>query len=361
VASSRGVLMGLRVTCDGDGFLLAGAAAAQGDDVATANRFLTHLKGRNFARATSRAYAYDVLNFLRFLGGQGTTLAAVRPTDLFDYLDWQTHPKWTVGSTVVRLFERRGAAPATQNRRVAAVRGLFEFAVITGVVQRSPVPAPRRSSGLRTRRGLLGHVQARHPRPGGRLVREQARLPECLELAEVEAFLADLGTHRDRAMVLLMLLGGLRAGEVRGLLLAAVDMGRRQVRVVGKGGRERVVPVDRPFFTELAAYLRDERPADCATEQCFVVLRGPTAGQPLTEAGMRRVFRTHRARSGAARVRPHRLRHTYGTELAAAGIDLLVLRDLMGHASPETTGKYVHLSAEKLAAEYAAAREASPW
>jgi site-specific recombinase XerD len=119
--------------------------------------------------------------------------------------------------------------------------------------------------------------------------------------------------------------------------------------------------VDRPFFAELAAYLRDERPGDCGTAECFVVLRGPTAGGPLTEAGMRRVFRTHRARSGAARVRPHRLRHTYGTELAAAGIDLLVLRDLMGHASPETTGKYVHLSAETLAAEYTAARGASPW
>ena len=116
-------------------------------------------------------------------------------------------------------------------------------------------------------------------------------------------------------MVLLMLLGGLRAAEVRGLRLFDVDMGCRQVRVVGKGGRECVVPVDRPFFTELAAYLREERPAGCATPECFVVLRGPTAGQPLSEAGMRRIFRTHRARSGAGRVRPHRLRHTCGTEL----------------------------------------------
>jgi integrase/recombinase XerC len=66
--------------------------------------------------------------------------------------------------------------------------------------------------------------------------------------------------------------------------------------------------------------------------------------------------RRHRAASGAIRVRPHRLRHTYGTELAAAGIDLLALRELMGHASPETTSRYVHLSSEHLAAEYAAAR-----
>jgi integrase/recombinase XerC len=116
------------------------------------------------------------------------------------------------------------------------------------------------------------------------------------------------------------------------------------------------VPVDRAFFSELTSYLRAERPPGCATPACFVVLRGPTIGQPMTEAGMRRIFRTHRARSGAIRVRPHRLRHTFGTELAAAGIDLLVLRALMGHASPETTAGDVHLSVATLAAEYAAAR-----
>jgi integrase/recombinase XerC len=136
-------------------------------------------------------------------------------------------------------------------------------------------------------------------------------------------------------------------------------MGLRQLKVMGKGGRERIVPVDAAFFSEVGAYLRAERPQGCRTPECFVVLRGPTTGGPMTEAGMRRIFRTHRARSGAQRVRPHRLRHTYGTELAAAGIDLLVLRDLMGHASPETTAAYVHLSAETVATEFARARKAS--
>jgi site-specific recombinase XerD len=188
-------------------------------------------------------------------------------------------------------------------------------------------------------------------------VREPRRLPESLDAEDVATFVADLETHRDRAMALAMVLGGLRAGEVRGLLLADVDQGGRRVRVVGKGNKERVVPVERAFFSEVTAYLRTERPPGCATPECFVVLRGPTRGGPLTEAGMRRIFRTHRARSGATRVRPHRLRHTYGTELAAAGIDLLVLRELMGHASPETTAGYVHLSAETLAAEYTRARQ----
>ena len=182
------------------------------------------------------------------------------------------------------------------------------------------------------------------------------RLPESLPAGEVEAFVASLRTHRDRAMALAMLLGGLRSAEVRGLLLADADMGRRRLRVTGKGGKERHVPVDRAFFAELAAYLRLERPPGLATPECFVVLRGPTAGEPVTEAGLRSLFRRHRAASGATRVRPHRLRHTYGTELAAAGIDLLALRELMGHSSPETTASYVHLSVDQLAAEYGAAR-----
>lgn len=153
-------------------------------------------------------------------------------------------------------------------------------------------------------------------------------------------------------MALAMLLGGLRAGEVRSLRLADVDMGMRRLRVTGKGGRERVVPVDRVFFAELAAYLRAERPEGLSTPECFVVLRGPTSGGALTEDGLRKIFRTHRARSGSVRVRPHRLRHTYGTELSQAGIDLLALRELMGHVSPETTALYVHLTPDDLAREY---------
>src|SRR6185503_45650 len=115
--------MGLRVASEEDVFVLAGdVATGQRDDVAIVNRFLAHLTGRNFARATRRAYAYDVLNFLRFLAGQGVGLAEVRPIDLFDYLDWQTQPKRTTGSTVVRLSERRGGAGGTQKPRPAPGR-----------------------------------------------------------------------------------------------------------------------------------------------------------------------------------------------------------------------------------------------
>jgi integrase/recombinase XerC len=345
--------MELRVLhAGGGGYELVGGSGA---DVDLANRFLQHLASRNFAVASRRAYAYDLLNFFRFLADRRLAVAAVVPADLFDYLDWQGAPRAAPGK-VLRLAPCR-VAPATMNRRIAAVRGLFEFAVITGVCAGSPVPSPRRSSGLRARRGLLGHLPQHRPRSGGRLVRQPQPLPESLPTGEVEAFLADLGTHRDRAMVLAMLLGGLRSAEVRGLLLSDVDMGLRRLRIVGKGGRERVVPVDRLFFTELGNYLRTERPAGCRTPECFVVLRGPTTGAVLSEAGLRRIFRTHRERSGAVRVRPHRLRHTFGTELAAAGIDLLVLRELMGHVRAETTAGYVHLSPDTLSEQYTRARK----
>lgn len=337
------------------GFELTGAWS----DVGPANAFLRHLVSRNFAVATVRAYAYDVLNFARFCRERNLTLVAVTAVEVFDWIDWQTTDSRPAAGNVITLTRFAGAAPATVNRRIAAVRALFEHQVMCGAVAENPVPAPRRGQGLRPKaRGMLGHLGPGRPRGGGRLVRQARRLPEVLDTEDVALFLADLHTHRDRAMVLVMLLGGLRAGEVRRLKLADVDQGRRRLRVIGKGGRERTVPVEAAFFVELANYLRLERPPGLATPECFVVLRGPTAGAPMTEAGMRSIFRYHRATSGATRVRPHRLRHTYGSELAAAGIDLLALRELMGHASPETTARYVHLSVAQLAADYAAARAA---
>jgi len=323
--------------------------------VTPANAFLAHLQARAFSVATVRAYAFDLVNLGRFLQQQDTPLERVGPVDVFAWVDWQGVRRAAVGP-VVRLA-RSGSAPATVNRRVAAARALFEFLVMTGMLESNPVPTARRGQGLRpAARGMLGHLGPGRPRSGGRLVREQRRLPESLDVADVQAFVTGLRLHRDRAMVLAMLLGGLRSAEVRGLRLVDIDQGRRRVTVVGKGGKERTVPVDRAFFTEVTAYLRLERPVGLSTPECFVVLRGPTTGRPVSEAGLRSLFRRRRHATGLLRVRPHRLRHTYGTELAAAGIDLLALRALMGHASPETTARYVHLSVEHLAAEYAAAR-----
>jgi integrase/recombinase XerC len=285
----------VRVVGSREGHRLVG----DGPVVGAGNRFLEHLGLRAFSPATVRAYAFDLANFAGFLADRSLDLVAVAPTDLFDYLDWQSRQVPSGGKVVA--LRRRGPAPATMNRRVAAVRGLFEHLVMLGERADNPVPAARRASGLRGQRnGLLGHVAVR-PRSGGRLIREPKRLPESLPAEDVTALFADLDSRRDRAMVLAMVLGGLRAAEVRSLRLADVDMGLRRVRVVGKGDKERVVPIDDVFFTECAAYLRSERPRGCRTPECFVVLRGPTQGRAMSEAGMRKVFRTHRARSGAMR------------------------------------------------------------
>ena len=148
---------GVRVVLAGAGHRLAGGGAA--DDVAFANRFLDHLAARQFAAATIRAYAYDLLNFLRSLAGRGSCWPVwCRRLVRLPGVAVQAGPG-PGGGVVVRMDRRRGAAPATMNRRIAAVRGLFEYAVITGLRAESPVPAARRSSGLRAaRRGMLGYL-----------------------------------------------------------------------------------------------------------------------------------------------------------------------------------------------------------
>ena len=156
-------------------------------DVELANSYLSHLEVRAFATLTVRAYAFHVLSFLRFCDENDLVLAAVTPMDVFDFLDWLSTPEPT--GKVVAMRSGRGAAASTMNQRIAAVRGLFEFAVITGHRDDNPVPAARRSSGARAkRRGLLGHVSTGRPRTGGRLVREPRRLPEALDAGDVEEF-----------------------------------------------------------------------------------------------------------------------------------------------------------------------------
>jgi len=213
------------------------------------NRYLIHLGARQFSPCTVRAYAYDLLNFSRFLEDRRLSLADVSPSDLFDWLEWQSLRRPVTGK-VVRLDDARGPATATAtatatvNRPVAAVRGLFEYAVILGERSTSPVPGARRPTGWRApQRGMLGHLGPGRARSGGELVRQPRRLPESIDPADVAGFIGDLGTHRDRAIALVMVLGGLRAGQARSLLLANVDMGLGRVRVTGKGGWERVVPV----------------------------------------------------------------------------------------------------------------------
>jgi integrase len=180
-----------------------------------------------------------------------------------------------------------------------------------------------------------------------------------LSPAEVDALVGALRTRRDRAMVLAMLLGGLRRCEVLGLRLGDVNVGERRVHIsCVKGGRERIVPVSGRFFAALGEYLELERPADAETESCFVVLKGPRRGLPLSAAGLDEVLDGARSRAGLERCTCHQLRHTCLTRLREQGMALEAVQAQAGHASIESTRIYLHLANDWLEREYLAAAEA---
>ena len=299
------------------------------------------------ARAnTWLAVAYDLKVFFEAVGKEP---AAVRRADVFAFLAAQRAPRH--GETVVRLDDgEAGLAARTIARRLSSVAGLFAYLAARedSGVHASPVP-----------RGLASRRPGRRGRGGVPLVRTPRTLPRILAPAEVDALLAALRTARDRAMVLAMLLGGLRRCEVLGLQLADVNAGERRLFIAeGKGGRQRIVPVSPRFFAALGDYLDGERPAGAATGKVFVVLKGPRRGQPLTAAGLDEILDGARARAGLARATCHMLRHTCFTRLREAGMALEAIQAQAGHASIESTRIYLHLANGWLAGEYLRAAEA---
>ena len=165
--------------------------------------------------------------------------------------------------------------------------------------------------------------------------------------------LGALRTHRDQAMVLGMLLAGLRRCEVLGLRFDDVQVAdRRLVVVAGKGGHHRVVPAADRFFGALGSYLHDERPGAAATDRVFVVLKGPRRGLPLSAEGLDEVLDGARRRAELAHATCHQLRHTCLTRLREAGMALEAVQAQAGHRSIESTRIYLHLTNDWLAGQY---------
>src|SRR5215831_1854270 len=292
------------------------------------------------------AVAYDLKVFFEAVGKEP---AAVRRADVFAFLAAQRAPRR--GETVVRLEDgEAGLAARTIARRLSSVAGLFAYLAARedSGVSASPVP-----------RGLASRRPGRRGRGGVPLVRTPRTLPRILAPAEVDALLAALRTRRDRAMVLAMLLGGLRRCEVLGLQLADVSAGERRLFIAeGKGGRQRIVPVSPRFFAALGDYLDRERPSSTSTGKVFVVLKGSRRGQPLTAAGLDEILDGARARAGLTHATCHMLRHTCFTRLREAGMALEAIQAQAGHASIDSTRIYLHLADDWLANEYLRAAEA---
>ena len=301
--------------------------------------------GARGATNTWLATAYDLKVFFEVVGKEP---AVVTTGDVFAFLAQQRTPRH--GEKVVRIEDgEAGLAARTIAGRLSSVSGLFEYLLARGDAGVTGNPVPR---------GLARRRPGRHSRAGVRLVGTPRTLPRVLSPVDVDALLGALRTCRDRAMVLAMLLGGLRRCEVLGLTLLDVNVGERRLHVCGKGGRERIVPVSNRFFAALGEYPEAERPPDAASDACFLVLKGPRRGQPLSAAGLDEVLDGARARAGLARVTCHQLRHTCLTRLREQGMALEAVQAQAGHASIESTRIYLHLANDWLAGEYLRAAEA---
>ena len=249
--------------------------------------------------------------------------------------DWRDDPQPLL--EFVRDLQRRGAKGSTQARKSAAVRSFYAFALREGLATRD-IPAL---------------VDA--PRPG-------TYLPDVLAADDVERILdappADDPTGigiRDRAILELLYACGLRVSELVGLDVDRVDLPNQQVRVIGKGNRERRVPMGDEARERLHRYRigpRAEWTAKRPTEAVFVGQRGRRMSR---EAVWRLVKRWTEAAGIGERVTPHTFRHSFATHLLEGGADLRVVQALLGHASISTTQLYTHLTGERVREVYARA------
>jgi site-specific recombinase XerD len=324
------------------------------------NEFLSHLADRNYSPRTQRAYAFDLMAFGRWLETEGVVLAEVDTDVLLRFLTAcrEAALPGRPGGNVYSIKDGRnsGYAPSTINRRLATISALFAFLQMRDSTVRNPVPRGRQGRAMSRgeRSGLLAHVAKPSPRSRLRL-REPRRLPRGLSRQESTLLLGSFRTWRDRAIAGLMLMSGLRSCEVLALQVADIDVARRWARVIGKGNKERRVPIDHDVAGVIQTYLLAERPETDSTA-LFVVAKGPNRGRPLTPAGLRTVFRYHREQAGVPAGHPHALRHSFGTALAEAGVDLSVIQALMGHDHVDSSAAYIHLAPTFLREEFDAAR-----
>lgn len=288
------------------------------------------------------AVAYDLKVFFAVVGkAPGRVVAA-------DVLAFVTAQYAGGPARRLQVAGDGGVSARTVRRRLSSVSGLFAFLQARGDVEANPVPR-----GLPTRR------ERQRPRQGVPLVRTPRTLPRIMQPVQVDALLAALRTHRDRAMAEAMVLGGLRRCEVLGLRLEDLQVAARRVFIAeGKGGHQRQIPVSGRFFASVAAYLDTERPSGIDTDRLFVVLKGPRRGRPLSAAGLDQILDSARQRAGLATVTCHQLRHTCLTRLREAGMALEAVQAQAGHASIESTRIYLHLADDWLASQYRRAAEA---
>jgi integrase/recombinase XerD len=278
--------------------------------------YLEWVRGRGASPATLRAYRADLRQLDRWLAAGG-----LAP----DQADARALRRYAAHLGTLRY------APATTARKLSAVRGAYAWMLDRGLVERSPaalIPGPRRARTL----------------------------PATLSATEVSRLLdGPSGTAprdlRDRALLELLYGCGLRAAEACEMGLADIRLEASSMRVTGKGGKQRVVPLGGAATAALERYLARGRPRLAGgghTQRLFVSVRG----RPLHPSDVRRALQRALAHAGVPERSPHALRHTFATHLLEGGADLRSIQDMLGHASVGTTQVYTHVSMRHLQAAH---------
>ena len=288
----------------------------------------------------------DYLTYLRVERGLSPATIRAYRGDLGDYAAARgSGREWAAGPEAARRYlaarTRRGKprdpglAPTSLRRRAASIRGFYRFAFGEGLI---PVD-------------VAAHID---------LPRQPRLLPETLTVAEVEALLEAAPDLRGRALLELLYAAGLRVSEGLGLDREDLSTDGGFVRVIGKGDKERLVPVGDIALDWLGRWLAEERPGLLALHHVEPARGGPLflgdRGRRLARQQAFAIVRGAARRAGLPEsVSPHTLRHSFATHLLEGGADLRIVQELLGHASISTTQLYTHLTGERVREVYARA------
>ena len=290
-----------------------------------ADRFLDHLAvERGVAPNTQVAYRRDLRLYLAYLRERGIhDPTKVVEADIADFLATLREREYAPGKRY---------SSATVARVLAAVRGFHKFLVREGVSRADPA----------------------EPVGSPRVPRS---LPRALPLEDVERLIAAVPSDgaialRDLAILELLYAAGLRISELTGLDVDDLDLEERSVRCIGKGSKERIVPVGRAAVDSLNRYLTQARPSMARPASGPAVFLN-ARGTRLTRQGCWKLLKKHAAAAELRRrISPHTLRHSFATHLLDGGADIRVVQELLGHASVSTTQVYTLVSRERLREVY---------
>jgi integrase/recombinase XerD len=280
--------------------------------------YLDHLRvERGLAGNTLAAYGHDLSRLQALARGKGRALVALTQADVAGFIG---------------ALHEQGLAPRSAARVVHAWRGFFRFTVREGRRREDPM------ENLRAPRAFKA-------------------LPRFLTLAQVDALLAAPATEtplglRDRAMLEVLYATGLRVSELIGLRAADVDLQVGLLTCIGKGRKERLVPLGRQAQRWVRRYLEEAR-GRLVRRQAAATLFVNHHGRRLSRMGLWGIVRRHAVAAGVSRVlTPHVLRHSFATHLLERGADLRALQAMLGHADISTTQIYTHVTRERLRRVY---------